>query len=142
MDNIRETFKNSLINNSSLWCICIGRNRKLWQKWKNKQLPHITVLIMSLVLFTFFALWWSWRTITGSSHWRALQGPKDNINNITYIKKIKKINGSKTFIKEYNKATFDIEITASKFIELFLAVNKSSLHPEISSCIRLKALTW
>lgn len=30
-------------------------------------------------------------------------------------------------------ATFDIAITPSKFIALFLAVNKSSAHPEISS---------
>lgn len=33
-----------------------------------------------------------------------------------------------------NTSTFDNEITPSKFIALFLAVNKSSLHPEISSC--------
>lgn len=30
--------------------------------------------------------------------------------------------------------TLDIEMTPSKFNALFLAVNKSSLHPEISSC--------
>jgi hypothetical protein len=29
---------------------------------------------------------------------------------------------------------FDMARTQSKFIALFLAVNKSSLHPEISSC--------
>lgn len=37
-------------------------------------------------------------------------------------------------IKDYQRATFDIEITPSRFIALFLAVNRSSLHPETSSC--------
>jgi len=36
------------------------------------------------------------------------------------------------FVKEI--ITFDIAITPSKLIALFLAVNKSSAHPEISSC--------
>lgn len=33
-------------------------------------------------------------------------------------------------------STFDIDITPSRFNALFLAVNKSSFHPEISSCNR------
>jgi hypothetical protein len=35
----------------------------------------------------------------------------------------------------YREGTFDIEITPSKFTALFLAVNKSSLHPLTSSWI-------
>lgn len=37
-------------------------------------------------------------------------------------------------LTNYKFFTFDMAITPSKFTALFLAVNKSSLHPEISSC--------
>lgn len=42
------------------------------------------------------------------------------------------------YLRDHQVPTFDIEITPSKLIALFLAVNRSSLHPEISSCIYRK----
>ena len=46
------------------------------------------------------------------------------------------VNGQIYFENHYQGETFDNEMTPSKFIALFLAVNRSSLHPETSSCIQ------
>ena len=79
--------------------------------------------------FHFFSAWMSLKNHCQKSPWEVPADIKRQTLKNNFDKKIQ----VKTLYENHQVHTFDIEITPSKFIALFLAVNRSSLHPEISS---------